>query len=185
MHVGSWESTRKAFEWHEAKPSASLHVASRVLSQLPKCIHNSIDAQLHVKHGPFLLEHCLFLKNRKLIKYRILLNHCEYFDWLNTITRFDRRTGMCLSRFGCTLVPYKKSTKNCQLCSKRFYSVATPIRVYTVTKPSVPMGMRVWIPALKTMYPEGILSSKRLLGMCWAGWGCIFTAGLTIMGLYF
>ena len=51
MHAGNWESTREAFEWHEAKPSASL--ASRVLSQLPKCIHDSIDAQL--KHGPFLL----------------------------------------------------------------------------------------------------------------------------------
>ena len=44
MHAGSWESTREAFEWHEAKPSCSL--ASRVLSQLPKCIHNSIDVQL-------------------------------------------------------------------------------------------------------------------------------------------
>ena len=40
MHARSWESTRDAFEWHEAKPSASL--ASRVLSQLPKRIHNSI-----------------------------------------------------------------------------------------------------------------------------------------------
>ena len=39
--------------WHEARPNASL--ASRMLSQLPKCIHNSIDAQL--KHGPFRLEH--------------------------------------------------------------------------------------------------------------------------------
>ena len=87
MHTGSWESTREAFEWHEAKLSASL--ASRVLPQLPKCIHNSIDAQL--KHGPFLLEHCHF--KRKLIKYRILLNHSERFDWLNAITRFDRRTG--------------------------------------------------------------------------------------------
>ena len=107
MHAGSWESTREAFEWHEAKPSASL--ASRVLSKLPKCIHNSIDAQL--KHGPFLLEHC-HLK-RKLIKYRILLNHFECFDWLNAITRFDRRT-----RFRCTLTPYRKCAKNCQLCSK-------------------------------------------------------------------
>ena len=42
MHAGSWESTREMFEWHEAKPSASL--ASRVLSQLPKCIYNLIDA---------------------------------------------------------------------------------------------------------------------------------------------
>ena len=84
MHLGSWESTREAFEWHEAKPSASL--ASRVLSQLPKCIHNSIDAQLN--HGPLLLEHC-HLK-RKLMKYRILQNHSERFDWLNAITRFDR-----------------------------------------------------------------------------------------------
>ena len=47
---------REAFEWHETSPSASL--TSRVLSQLPKCIHNSIDAQLN--HGPFLLEHCHF-----------------------------------------------------------------------------------------------------------------------------
>ena len=30
MHAGSWESTREAFEWHEAKPNASL--ASQVLS---------------------------------------------------------------------------------------------------------------------------------------------------------
>ena len=84
MHGGSCESTTEAFEWHEAKPSASL--AFRVLSQLPKCIVNSIDAQL--KHGPFLLEHCHF--KRKLINYRILLNHSEHFDWLNAITRFDR-----------------------------------------------------------------------------------------------
>ena len=112
MHAGSWESTREAFEWHEAKPSASL--ASRVLSQLPKCIHNSIDAQL--KHGSFLLEHC-HLK-RKLIKYGILLNHSERFDWLNEITRFDRRTGVRLLRFRCTLAPYKKRAKNSQLCSK-------------------------------------------------------------------
>ena len=31
MHAGSWESTRKAFEWHEAKSSASL------ASQLHRC----------------------------------------------------------------------------------------------------------------------------------------------------
>ena len=99
MHAGSWESTREAFEWHEAKPGASL--ASRVLSQLPKCIQNSIDAQL--KHEPFLLEHCHF--RRKLLKYGILLNHFKNFDWLNAITRFDRRTGVRLSRFRCTLAP--------------------------------------------------------------------------------
>ena len=74
MHAGSLESMREAFEWHEGKPSAFL--ASRALSQLPKCTHNSIDAQL--KHGPFLLEHCHF--KRKLIKYRILLNHSKHFD---------------------------------------------------------------------------------------------------------
>ena len=61
-------------------------IASRVLSQLPKCIHNSLDEQL--KHGPFILDNCLF--KRKLIKYRILLNHSERFDWLNSITRFVR-----------------------------------------------------------------------------------------------
>ena len=80
MHAGSWDSTREAFEWHEAKPSASL--ASRVLSKLPKCIHNSIDAQ--PKHGSFLLERCHF--KRKLIKYRIPLNQTERFHWLNAIT---------------------------------------------------------------------------------------------------
>ena len=87
-----------------------------MLSQLPKCIHNSIDAEL--KHGPFLLEHCHF--KRKLIKYRILLNRFERFDWLNAITRFGRRTGV---RFGCTLAPYKKCAKNCQLCAKRNFSI--------------------------------------------------------------
>ena len=42
MHVGSWESTREAFEWHKAKLGASL--ASRAS-------YNSIYAQL--MHGPF------------------------------------------------------------------------------------------------------------------------------------
>ena len=93
MHAGSWESTREAFEWHEAKPSASL--ASRVLSQLTKCIHSSIDAQL--KHGPFLLENCHFKRNP--LKYRILLNHFERFDWLNAITRFDIRKGVRLPSY--------------------------------------------------------------------------------------
>ena len=97
-----------------ARGEAKCSLASRVLSQLPKCIHNSIDAQL--KHGPFLLEHCHF--KRKLIKYRILLNHSEHFDWLNAITQFDRCMGVHLSRFRCMLTPYKKCTKNCQLCSK-------------------------------------------------------------------
>ena len=100
MHAGSCESTREAFEWHEAKPSAS-----QVLSQFPKCIHNSIDAQL--KHGPFLLEHCHF--KHKQIKYRILLNHTEHFDWLNAIMRFDRHTGVHLSRFRCTLDTIQKA----------------------------------------------------------------------------
>ena len=109
VRAGSWESTRKSCEWHEARPSASL-----VLSQLPKCIHNSIDAQL--KHGPFHSEHCHF--KRKLMKYIILLNHSERFDWLNAITRFDRCTGVRLSRFRRTLGPYKKGAKNCQLCSR-------------------------------------------------------------------
>ena len=103
MHAGSWESKREAFEWHKARPSVSL--ASQVLSQLPKCIHNSIDAQL--RHGPFLLEHCHF--KRKLIKHRILLKHSKRFDWLNAITPFDRQTGVRLSRFRYTLAPYKKT----------------------------------------------------------------------------
>ena len=83
-------------------PIASL--ASQVFVQLPKCVHNSIDAQL--KHGAFLLAYChchafSIYKNitRNLLKYRILLN------------RFKRRTGgggMGLSRFRFPLVPYKK-----------------------------------------------------------------------------
>ena len=105
MHAGSLESTREAFEWHEAKPSTSL--ACQVLSQLPRCIRNSIDAQL--KHGPFLLQHCHF--KRKLIKYRILLNHSERFDRLNAITQFNRRTGERLLIFRCTLAPYKSARK--------------------------------------------------------------------------
>ena len=42
------------------KLGESASLTFRVLSQLPKCIHNSIDAQL--KHGLFLLEnyHCHF-----------------------------------------------------------------------------------------------------------------------------
>ena len=68
-----------------------------------------------LKHGPFILEHCHF--KRKLIKYKILLNHSERFDWLNAITRSDRRTGVRLSRFRRTLTPYKKRAKYCQLCS--------------------------------------------------------------------
>ena len=90
------------------------HLAFRVLSQFPKCIHNLIDAQL--KRGPFLLEHCHF--KCKLIKYRILLNHSACFDWLNAITRFDRRMGMHQLRFRYTLTPYKKHMKNYQLCFK-------------------------------------------------------------------
>ena len=63
MRVVSWKSTREVFEWPEVKPSASL--VFRVVSQLLKCIHNSIDTQL--KHGPFLLEHyhCLFIQYLK------------------------------------------------------------------------------------------------------------------------
>ena len=43
MHLGSWKSTREA---REALCFASCHSnASLVLSQLPACIHNSIDAR--------------------------------------------------------------------------------------------------------------------------------------------
>ena len=43
MHLGSWEST---WEAREALGFASYHSnASHVLSQLPSCIHNSIDAR--------------------------------------------------------------------------------------------------------------------------------------------
>ena len=108
----TWEVGRA----QEKRLSASL--ASWVLSQLPKCIHNSIDAQL--KHGPFLLEHWHF--KRKRMKYRVLLNDSERFDWLNAITRFNRPTGVRLSRFRCTLAPYKKRAKNCQLCSNISYT---------------------------------------------------------------
>ena len=122
MRLSSYGSTREVGRAREKRLSGTrrrrvLFVASRVLSKLPKCIHNLIDAQL--KHRPFLLEHCHF--KRKLIKYRILLNHFERFDWLNAITRFDRRTDVRLSRFRCRLTPYKKRAKSCQLCSNIFY----------------------------------------------------------------
>ena len=121
VRLSSYGCTREVGRAREKRLSGtrrsrvSASLASRVLSQLPKCIHNSIDAQ--IKYGPFLLEHCHF--KRKLIKYRILLNHFERFDLLNAITRFDRRTAVRLSRFRCTLALYEKRAKNCQLCSNK------------------------------------------------------------------
>ena len=48
MHLGSWERTREATE---ALGFASCHSnASLVLSQLPACIHNSIDARQALDH---------------------------------------------------------------------------------------------------------------------------------------
>ena len=94
VRLSSYGCTREVGRAREKRLSGtrrsrvSASLASRVLSQLPKCIHNSIDAQ--IKYGPFLLEHCHF--KRKLIKYRILLNHFERFDLLNAITRFDARS---------------------------------------------------------------------------------------------
>ena len=44
MHAGSLENTKEAYELLEAQPRATL--ASGVLSKLPKCIHNSIYAEL-------------------------------------------------------------------------------------------------------------------------------------------
>ena len=60
MHAGSWESTREAFEWQNVNSSVSL--ASRVLYQILKWTHNSLEVQ--VKHGPMLLEpcHCHFIQ---------------------------------------------------------------------------------------------------------------------------
>ena len=97
-----------------------LALASRVLSHLSKCVHNSIGAQLRYEH--FLLEHShgyftqyLQKKNsRKLTRYIFLLNHSERSHWLNVSSRFSRHTGARLSRFRCTLSPYKKRAKNCQ-----------------------------------------------------------------------
>ena len=37
MNVGNWHSTREAFEWHEAKSSASL--AYRLFSKFPRQVH--------------------------------------------------------------------------------------------------------------------------------------------------
>ena len=53
MHMGDWENMSK---WHDEKLSAS--VVSGWISQLLRCIHILIDAQL--KHGSFLLEYCSF-----------------------------------------------------------------------------------------------------------------------------
>ena len=90
VHLSSygsmWEvrrALREAFQWQKRKKNKlNASLASRVLSQLPKCTHNLTDAQL--KHGPLLLEYCQF--KRKLIEHRILLNHAEHFDWLNANT---------------------------------------------------------------------------------------------------
>ena len=55
----------------------------------------------------------------KLTKYTFLLNGSERFNWLNACasTGFNRPSGVCLSRFRCTLAPYKKREKNCLICS--------------------------------------------------------------------
>ena len=79
------------------KPSASL--ASRVLCQLPKCIHNSRDKVDKLRTISFatlpLPLYSIFIRKNtcKLIKYKILLNCSERFYWLNVSTRFNRRTG--------------------------------------------------------------------------------------------
>ena len=87
-----------------------MSLASRVLSQLPKCIHNSIEAQL--KHEPFLLEYC----HSNFIQF--LLEKIQVLADKVRSCRFNRRIGVRLSRFRCTLAPHKKRAKNCQLCSK-------------------------------------------------------------------
>ena len=92
MHVGSWESTRKAFEWHF---------------------------------------------KRKLIKCRILLNHSERFDWLNAITRFDRRTGVRLSRFRCTFTPYKKRAKTASYVLKVIRFEISTYRKFSIKRRGV------------------------------------------------
>ena len=71
MHAGSWEITREAFEWHEANSSASL--TSRVLYQILKCIHNSIEVQ--VKHGPILYN----LATATLFRRRPLTRKSNFF----------------------------------------------------------------------------------------------------------
>ena len=134
--------------------------ASLELSQLPACIHNSIDA----KHRPFLLEHCHF--KRKLIKYRILRNQSKRFDWLNAITRFNRRTGVHLSRFRCTLAPYKNRKKNCHLCSKYIQCVTNSIDCYKWLRPlrkgklAIPPPFVSWFYShLLPLYSGFIISS--------------------------
>ena len=116
--MGSWESTREVFEWHEVKLG---HCFSSFLSDLQtsQVHHNLINAKL--KHGPFRLEHCHchFIQNKtckcKLIKYRILLNHSECVYWLNASTQFNRCMGVHLSRFSCMFALCKKHAKNYQL----------------------------------------------------------------------
>ena len=100
--MGSYESTREVFEWHEVKLG---HCFSSFLSDLQtsQVHHNLINAKL--KHGPFRLEHyyCHFIQNKtctcKLIKYRILLNHSECVYWLNASTQFNRCMGVHLEIF--------------------------------------------------------------------------------------
>ena len=100
---------------HEAKSNASL--ASRVLCQLSKCIHNLIDPQAWTTSFRILpqpLYSIIIRKNaRKLTKYKILLKRSECFYWLC----------MHLSRFRCELgrALQKKHAKLCQFCPKYIY----------------------------------------------------------------
>ena len=51
VHLSSYDARGKLEDSREKRFSS---LASRVLSQLPKRIYNSLDTQLN--HGPFLLE---------------------------------------------------------------------------------------------------------------------------------
>ena len=66
MHVGSWESAREAFEWHEAKSGVCL--ACRVLSQLPKYISNIAG----IFFARFLYGACVHLNLDRLTLERLL-----------------------------------------------------------------------------------------------------------------
>ena len=90
MHLGSLESTKEAWELLGAQPRATL--ASWVLSKLPKCIHNSIYAQLKSWTNSFVTwrqQLCsLNIHIRESATSRLI--NCEMFVWIYKETMISR-----------------------------------------------------------------------------------------------
>ena len=96
-----WIAREKRNEKHEAKPSASL--ASRVLSKLSKCVHNSIYAQLNVDHFFYNMapEFTALFYSAKTLAEKFIRKRAR--PLLSTVDS-DAITVRRL-RYGCTLAP--------------------------------------------------------------------------------